>query len=363
MKELDIIEFIPSKLDHRDVFVSVENGNLIISCNKTRPPYPIKIKNKLILDSKLFEMIGLYFGDGFNRNKGSSNRKVGIANNCPKLHNDWISFLERIGVSRNKLYIQIQIGSNITNSHEEIRKYWSESLFLPLSCFSPKINVKDCKTKEYGLAVVCFHNKIFRKISENLFSHCIELIKKNKEFATSFLRGLFAAEGYSATNRCGSLCSLDIPIISDSRRDYVEKLFLDLGLRCTNNGTRIIFSGYIDFKKFRKLGLHKMHPDRCARFERAYKHLIEKGHVPALTKLKIINCLGVGGKNRYEISNLLELDISTVYKSLKDLEVKKVVRCSGKSLSSNNRKLRKTWELVNVPDEYSLMNNDYGGKL
>ena len=82
METLNLINFVSRKLDHRNVFVSEEGKYLLISCDKIRPPRPIRIKKKINLDSNFLEVIGLYFGDGANSKSGSGNRRIALANNC-----------------------------------------------------------------------------------------------------------------------------------------------------------------------------------------------------------------------------------------------------------------------------------------
>lgn len=99
--------FVPFKLDHRDIFIKKEQNYLVLSCNKIKPPRPIKIKKEIKIDESFLEVIGLYFGDGANALSGSGNRRVALANTNFVLHNHWIKFLKKFGITKNKLYIQI----------------------------------------------------------------------------------------------------------------------------------------------------------------------------------------------------------------------------------------------------------------
>ncbi|MBU1245456.1 MAG: hypothetical protein KKH88_01565 [Nanoarchaeota archaeon] len=360
MKTLNLVDFIPRKLGHRDVFVSEKGEYLLINCNKVRPPRPIKIKKKIVLDSNFLEVIGLYFGDGANSKSGSGNRRIALANSCVDLHRKFLNFLFKFGVEKTSFRAQMQIGKNIKISKEELIDYWSESLDLPKECFQEKIGIKDAKTKEKGLLVLNYNSKIFRVLFDNLFDYCLELCKENKKAAAGFIRGLFAAEGYVSVNKYNSLAWLDLPIIDKNRRKFVFDLFKSLGIKSRDNGKRLIVTGYLNFKKCKELDLIKYHLEKAEKFNLAYENLIEKGNVPALTKLKIIGVLEKGNKTRFEISELLNIDISTIYKSLKDLEIKSIVRLNGKSFSRNNRKLCALWTLEKIPkNEFDLMNSDY----
>jgi hypothetical protein len=360
---LKIKQFIPKKLDHRDVFVKDVNGFLEIRCNKVRPPKPIMIKKRIKLDESFFEVIGLYFGDGVNSRKGSGNRRVALANTCPKLHNVWLSFLEKFGIDRKQTYAQIQIGTNFKTTDSKLFRYWSKKTKIPLDSFCKKINVKEVKTKKYGVLVSNFNSYLFRKIFDKLFDFSLSLCKENNQYAVAFLRGLFAAEGYVHINKYKSLAWLDLPIKDGKRRKFVEFLFKQLEINPSNRDPRLIITGYFNFEKCYAFRLIDLHPIKIKSFKKGYNHLILEGNVPALTKIKIINSLKQSPKDRFQIAKEVNSSISVIHKALRDLEIKEIVERSSRSLSRNNRKRRQIWSLVEVPEDFSVLTKrDYCSK-
>jgi len=358
--KFNISKFIPKILDNRDVFVECKDNNVFIKCNKIRPPRPIELKFYIDINSSFMEIIGLYFGDGNNKPSGSAGRRVALANSCPYLHKIWIDFLEKFNIDRTKLNVQTQIGFNNSKFDEDILSYWSCKLDLPLSCFTRKVSIKKCNSTYWGLAVVNFNNKIFRKIFDNIFNCCLNLCKNDEELSKGFLRGLFAAEGHVNLNSYKTLNALNIPVKDDQRRIFVKSLLDNLEIKSRDCYGRLDITGYLNFKIVGDISLCDLHPDKKSVFEKGYTNLLESHATKSLTKLKILNLLEKENLTRFDISNKLERGVSAIHKSLKDLENKGFVKRLGKSHSLDNRKLRDIWSLISIPKDLSiLMIRDY----
>ena len=347
-----MINFVPNSIKHREVFVKEEGNFIEIKCNKIRPPRPIKIKKKLILDDKFFEIIGLYFGDGINIRNESGERRVGLANSCLKLQKIWIYFLENLGIGKDKLYAQIQIGKNIDLPSHQIFNYWVGKTQIPFQRFCKKINVKEVNTKKFGLLAANFNNGIFRPIFDNLFDFALDLCNDNKKFNQAFLRGLFAAEGYVFVNKRESLAWLDIPIKDLDRRCFVKNLFQNIGVKSTERGERLIITHHKNFKICSNFGLANLHPEKSIKFKKGFLHLIKKGNVPNLSKLKIIDYLKSGAKTRFQIAQKIKKGESLVYKMLRLLEKEGIVKKGKKSKSKNGGLLIQKWHLNTISKDY-----------
>ena len=311
------------------------------------------------MDNHFFEVIGLYSGDGANA-RIKDNRRVALANSCPKLHQIWIYFLEKLGITKEQLYGQIQIGGNIRYKHCKILNYWAQESGIPKSRFC-KINVKkNVKTKDYGLLLSNFNNLTFRVIFDRLFDKSLKYCIKDRVSTIAFLRGFFAAEGYVSVNKNGSLATLDIPIKDPKQRAFVKKLFKSLNISPADNGKRLLIHGYLNLKKCDKYDLVSLHPEKEESFKKSYSHLISKGHVPALTKLKIIDSLKEMPKTRVEIANELGKGPSLIHKLLRDLEIKNLVERQGKAQCRNGKHACQIWALAKIPeDPFILTKYDY----
>jgi len=357
--EVDILKFVPKRIDHRDIFVEFTGDLYKLNCNKIRPPSPIKLRKKIKINKNLLEIVGLYFGDGANSKSGSGNRRVALANSCVYLQRFWIQFLNDLGIKKEQLYFQIQVGNNNLFSDAELLSYWKNNLDVDKRRFCNISVKKDTKTIDYGLIVVNFHNKLFREIFDNIFSFCLNICKRDRSLAASFLRGLFAAEGYVHLNKYGSLAWLDIPVKDNKRRRYVGYLFDYLGIKVKSTNERILITSYLNFKKCDSINLCDLHPNKLKNFEMGLNHLVTFGKVPILSKLKIIASISKYPKTRFQIAEENDLSISVVHKALRDLEIKKAVERVGKIHIESSLKPRDLWFLKDRISECALMKRDY----
>lgn len=358
--ELDINQFIPERLDHRDIIVQKEQGFVVVNANKIRPPRPIRLKSFIKIDSRFIEVIGLYFGDGLNSRTGSAKYRINFCNNCLELHRLWIKFLEKFGLNKSQLYAQIQTGPDKTISEDEIFDYWCSGTGLSREIFQNKISIKEINVKRYGLMVLNFHNKTFRKIFDNIFDYCLDLCRINKNLSRAFLRGLFAAEGHVHLNNYGTLATLEIPVKDKERRLFVKSLLDRSGIESRDSYEKLMITGYLNFKTTNDIKLASLHPNKNHDFEIGYKSLLNSHATKGLTKIRILNLLKKESLTRFEISNKINKGISGIHKSLRDLEYKGLVKRLDKSFSSNNRKLRDVWTLIEIPKDLSiLMVRDY----
>ena len=223
------------------------------------------------------------------------------------------------------------------------------------------MSYKDYKTKKYGVLVVNFNSKIFRKIFENIFGDSLKVCNKNIGYNQAFLRGLFAAEGCVVLNQNKSLSRLDIPIKDQKRRTYVHLLFKQNKIQCTETDKRLLITGYINFRNAEKIKLAELHPEKQEKFNLAFKKLSESTSVPALTKIKIIQSLKSQPKHRFQIAQELNKSSSLIHKLLRDLEIKRIVKKEKKIISTGKKPIQ-LWKLIKEPkNNIELTKWDYKG--
>ncbi len=357
--KINLLKFIPKKLEHRDILIQKDNNFIIVKCNKINPPRPLKLKSFIKINLFFMEIMGLYFGDGLNSRNPRSNRSVNFCNNCFELHQLWIKFLENFMLNKDQLRAQIQVGINNDLKNNELLDYWSLNTGIKKQNFQG-ISIKKNKAKRYGLLVVNFNNKLFRSIFNKIFDFCLDLCKEDRDFAKAFLKGLFAAEGHVQLNRNNSLATMSITIKDKKRRFFVQSLLENLDIKSRNCYERLDITGYLNFETIHSLKIANLHPEKGHTFKLGFKNLLNSSATKALTKIKILNLLKNENLTRFEISKKVDRGTSAIHKSLRDLENKGFVMRLNKSFSSNNKKLRDMWGLVKIPKDLSiLMNRDY----
>lgn len=353
---MNLINFIPKKINNSEVIVKELNQKIVINTKgRGRPTKEIILNKETEIDNFLFEIIGLYFGDGLNTRKHTGNRRVSFANSKHELHEYWLRFLKSFGINRDQLYYQLGVGANVNK--EGVLEYWAEKLNIPKEHFA-KVSANKPKTIKEGVLSIDFNSIIFRKIFDNIFDYCIDILPRSKSFIHSFIAGIFAAEGRVAL-KGKSLNYLGIVVKNYERRKYVKSLLRKIDIRPSkdSNFCEIIIHGYLNFKIFNDLNIAHIHPDKYPKFNNGLDKLLNS-NVHGLTKIKIIDLLKINSKTRYQIAHKLNMDISLIHKMLRDLEIKRIVIKCGKEKSIN--KSRDIWSLSKIPaDMYSLKKYDY----
>lgn len=351
---MNLINFIPNRIGNKNIKIKELPNKLIISAKGTGSPKQVILNKKIKISPFIFEIIGLYFGDGLNTRNHSAYCRTAFANSNYKLHEYWLKFLESFGINKNQLFAQISIGKNI--DEKSVLNYWLIKTSIPRERFAKVSKCKDKSCKE-GVLSIEFNSVIFRSIFNNIFEYCINFLSENKDYVPYFIAGLFAAEG-RVTLRNNSLNYLGIAVKNNEKRTFIKNLLGKVGIKTSkdNRLQEIIIHNYINFRIFNDLNMATIHPNKCRLFKGGFENL-STSQVPALLKLKIIKTLKETSMTRFQISKKLNKGISPIHKNLRDLEIKGVVKRIEKD------KLKDVWELVKNPQDYfSLMNLDYCSK-
>jgi len=352
--KLNVLEFTPKKINDISVKISPKCDFIEISRKGGRYTKSIIIRKEIEINDFFMEIIGLYFGDGLNTRKGSGNRRTAFTNSNYKLQLHWIDFLEYMGFRKEDLFAQLSIGKNYQHKNKEILGDWINKTKLPPMIFSHISNNREV-TSEAGVLSLEFNSIIFRSIFNNIFDYSIDTLKQNKHLVYPFIRGIIAAEGRVALRKdSGILNYIGISVPETDRREFIKGLLRSINIKASkdNKWGEIIFHNYFNFKVARDYNLIDLHPDKKIKFHEAYSKSM-KSKTNALTKVKIIKTLKKP-MSRFEIAEELNMDISNIHKSLRDLEIKKVVKRYGKN------GLRTIWCLNQIPEDLSiLMKRDY----
>lgn len=341
---MNLINFIPKKIGKKEIIVTKLKDKIVINARGTGSPKQLNLNKEIEINDFLFEVIGLYFGDGLNTRNHTGNRRVAFANSNYELHLHWLKFLDLFGIKKEELFVQFSVGKNVSENKENILKYWNNITGIPKENFANISNYKR-KTNDYGVLSIEFNSIIFRKIFDNIFDYSILEISKNENYISPFIKGLFAAEG-SIVPRNNSIVNLSISITDYERREFVKNLLRKIGIKISymnKSPDEVVINNYFNFKMVKELDLTTLHPDKHELFIKLFENM--KYNIPQLTKLNIINVLKTKPMTRYEIAVALNRDISIIHKTLGLLEKEvKVVRV-GKEKSI--RKSRDIWSLAN----------------
>ncbi len=220
----------------------------------------ICLKRFVALDDLFFEGLGLWLGEG-GKDKG-----LYFGNSSTNLILRFLKFVDaKLGINRSKFRVTINSPAPSVNS----KKKWSDVLRISIMnftniCLDTRIN------HEY--AQVYLNSIILVELMKNLQKKLEPMILSNGGHASSFLRGMFAAEGQVAFRKNGSfhitLSSADLELVS-----FLKKVLQSIGI---SSGKYILQArkfpvyGYRNLKRFKELNIHTLHPDKRENFERGF---------------------------------------------------------------------------------------------
>jgi len=264
---LDITEIVPTKTSGgREIALITNSKNVTMYTPESgkwgggRESKRVVTNRFMILDDLFFEGLGLWVGEG-GKNKG-----LYFGNTSPELLLRFLEFAEKkFGLSRGMFKVTI----NSPQREAGLKERWSRILQIPTEnftnvCFDARIN------REY--AQVYLNSIVLAELMKNLQEKLGPVILSAKEYAVSFLKGMFAAEGQVALRKPSSFhvtfSSTDLELVSFLKQCL--RLVDILSGKYMPNGRKFPIYGYKNLKCFRELGIHTLHPDKREKFERGF---------------------------------------------------------------------------------------------
>jgi len=264
---LDIAEIVPTKTSGgREIALITNSKNMMMYTPESgkwgggRESKRVVTNRFMILDDLFFEGLGLWVGEG-GKNKG-----LYFGNTSPELLLHFIKFVERkLGLRREMFKVTVNSPQHKADSKEG----WSRILQIPIQnftnvCLDARIN------REY--AQVYLNSIVLAELMKNLQEKLGLVILAAKEYAVSFLKGMFAAEGQVALRKPSSFhvtfSSTDLELVSFLKQCL--QLVDILSGKYMPNGRKFPIYGYKNLKCFREFGIHTLHPEKREKFERGF---------------------------------------------------------------------------------------------
>jgi hypothetical protein len=280
-KEINLISLIPQKtIFGNDIHVLEEKEYITVWYSIGGGAKPIKIKKNFNYE-KLAELIGFYFGDG----NTSQNIRSFRLNNCESSVLDYsLNVLEELGISRDKIKVQIIYSSNNILSQKiknRCKNYWSEELRINKNQI---ISVNRSRNKreslKHGSARILIDNSVLVEIFlHGILKEFIRIIetpknKKETEILKGFLIGLAAAEGGIDLRKGISLSRIHLSFDPHSKEvELYKKILENLGISYgKEHGNGLPITGIENFKILKEMDIFKMHKKRKEKFIFGYSN-------------------------------------------------------------------------------------------
>lgn len=264
MRTIDLAEFVPKITPGgKEILLYKDEAKIIFytavkGWSNGKWPKEIALKRFIMLDALTFEGLGLWEGEG-GKNKG-----LYFGNSSQELVAHFLRFTEaRLGIFRGEFKVTVNapdIGANL-------REKWSKTLQIPLRnftsvCLDTRMNL------EY--AQIYLNSVILSGLMKNLQKKMKPTILSSEENTAAFLRGLFAAEGSVILKESGVLFHIDFSAKDPDAVQFYKECLDRLGIKhgkYTVQDQKFPIYGWRNFKRFKELGIHTLHPEKRAKFE------------------------------------------------------------------------------------------------
>ncbi|MBS3055041.1 MAG: hypothetical protein J4452_00945 [Candidatus Aenigmarchaeota archaeon] len=277
------------------------------------------------LDNFFFENLGLWQAEG-GKSKG-----LYFGNTDIEILLYFLKFVEqRLGTSRFKFNVTIN-APRITYSEDEIKERWSKMLRIPKEnftavCIDPRINEEYAQIYMNGIVLSMLMNNLQEKLKEMVLS--------NKEFASSYMRGIFAGESSVIFKKWRTVACVKVSSADMNAVRFYQKCLNILSINYgayQNQGETFPIYGKRNLQKILDLRLMDLSPTKKTKLEDGFgNYQRDLMKAEEMEKL-ILKELTFGLKTYDELSKALNKGRSTIqWNYIPNLEKRGLVKKIGK---------------------------------
>jgi len=313
--QINSMELFPEFLfnvERRVLFDRVNDKSIKIFVEKGGRTKPIIVNKAIKIGEELFELFGLWFGDG-SKNIGKDKRIFGFTNTEFFLLKRFLRLSKRcLGLNPLDFRFIVKIPANLNKSQEEIKKEVSKQLRIPEK-FITRIEVRE------GTNLICvsiINTSRLLGIFVNSIGDILRTrVLESESFCKAMLRGIIASEGCIFLKN-GKLEEITIGAKRKSERNFIRKLLLMLGIQpnkdACKGGEAVIINGLSNFKRMNELSLILLHPKKLKRFKEGLKGFKTEAYRKGEGRYLILKLLSVGPKSREELSRFLNRKVRCI---------------------------------------------------
>jgi len=218
---------------------------------------------KIKTSYKLAECVGLWLAEGYKKSK----YEITFTNNCIPLVELFADTIQK-----------------------QFKNYSIKPRVYVYSANDEKINISfDCNLKYYTDIRANKPYLIYRVGSAKVLKEWLKIvtkIKNEEEFYHDILRGFFAGEG---NVKEGAHSNKTLRIAQGKQDEFIEKIlkYFDITYRYYPNGRAYNITGIWNWKKFAKLKIPDLHPDKKKKFYSVFNSYKEEHYPDDYIKGKI----------------------------------------------------------------------------
>ena len=244
--------------------------------------YKQVIPRYLKLDTNLFEVFGLYQGEGYKKTPISGTRLEFV--NCDKdIINIILKFFKKrfnIPIERWSVYINYVYNKENLKSHNKLVLYWYNETKIPKSNFrkTQYLKGKCIKSASFGTLHILIPSCVLGEICLGILDHLEILSTKNEKHAAAFLRGLMAADGSAIEHQYKhnkTLRNVDLAIETQKEIMLYKKILNKLNIEVKDysaHSRKLSVCGWDNFYKLAKINIFELHRKKVNSFKNGFSN-------------------------------------------------------------------------------------------
>lgn len=278
-KYIDLYYSLPTVQMHanRDLVIFKRKNDKILVCGKGSCRR-IEAPRYIELNERLFEVFGLYQGEGYKKQPRDAARVEFVNSNSNLIKHFMKYFYEVFMIPYEKWGAYIGYSGNV-KTHDELVKYWSYTAKIPKENFQ-KTRFLDTKKKrwtENGNLHVLIVSSILIEIILGILECLQKIAIENKQWSIAFLRGVLAADAHVHLVKWPNITTLsmiEIAIENETEAKLYTKLLNRLNIESRDYSPRrkLVITHWDNLDKLAKLDAFKLHPDKNKAFIMGYNN-------------------------------------------------------------------------------------------
>jgi len=271
-----------------------------------KDPKHFVFPEKIELNKRLAEAVGLYIGDGsFGGNQSHST----FSNKDSELIKIVFDFFLDMGVKLSDMTLSITYRKGEEN---RIKDWWANKLGIK----SNTLIIRQSDRHRYSTLGIQVNGAVFKLVFKELVQNVLDLLKSNTELRRGFLRGLFAAEGCIAIKE-GYINHISIAYNSKTERenrDFYRELLEIEGIptyiKEYKGGGEIIIRNWKNYYKLWNIKIADLCKRKKERFTKILQNLEVFCNIEAEFRKNMFKSFGISQRKIAKILNSYQGNIS-----------------------------------------------------
>ena len=287
----------------------------------------IIIKRFVFINEDLFELFGMWLGDGIRKQWGVENA-FGFSNTNVPLIREFLRVSEKcIGLSSTEFNCIISLTPEMMPNRQFLEKSVSNLLDIPTERFwNSRIN----PTRNFLGIDVKISSRLLNLVVSSMLNQLRTLAFQNRPFAAKVLQGIIASEANISVRKNGVLSDIMIAAKGEDKRNFIRQLLFSVDVQPNKDKTipdqeGVCINGLSNFRKMDEWDLVSLQCVKFSEFKRGLQGFKKEEFRKGEGKLLILQKLKEKPKRSAELSKELNRTQSAINWTMNKLQKKGLV--------------------------------------